>query len=140
MSDNLWVRARTESIHFDSPNWIKNKKNFDSRGESKYFFELWLTFANHFILDSDSFWFTFEANKSHWFNFICICFHFYLRFNTILFILIRFDFDSSQITIQPRIMICLKIKNQVESKINGKKLMACFWTDSPRLTYPLDLN
>ena len=50
----------------------------------------------------------------------CICIHFYLRFNIFLFIFIGFDFDTSRITIQPRIMICLKIKNQVESKIKGR--------------------
>ena len=44
----------------------KSQKDFDSRGESKSFFDFWFILANHFIFDSDSFWFTFEANESQW--------------------------------------------------------------------------
>ena len=57
-SCSLRFRARTESIHFDSrkfdsPKWIKNHKNIFIKS---IFF--WFTWANHFIFDSDSFWFT----------------------------------------------------------------------------------
>ena len=61
-------------------------------GGSNIFFHFWFTWANHFIFDSVSFWFIFEAIESHW------------------FILIRFDIDSSRITIHPRIMTHLRIK------------------------------
>ena len=75
------------------------------RSESKIKKRIWFTWANHFIFDSDSFWFTI---------------HFDLWFNLILFNLIRFDFDSSRITIYSRIMIHLRIRNQTESKIKGR--------------------
>ena len=68
------------------------------------FFYFWFTWANHFIF---------------WFWFIVIFIHFDLRFKVILFILIRFDFDSSRITTHPRIMIHLriKIKSNQKSKV-----------------------
>ena len=91
-------RARTKSIHFDS------------RGESKFFLI--------FIHVDESLYFLF------WFILILYSFglfiHFYLRFDLILFILIRLDFDSSQITIHSWIMIHLRIKDQIESKTKGR--------------------
>ena len=67
-------RARTKSIHFDSrkfdsPKWIKNYQ---------IFFDFWFTWENHFIFDSDSFWFLFsliwDSNwvYSFWFGLILI--------------------------------------------------------------------
>ena len=38
-------------------------------------------------------------------------------------ILIRFDFDWSRITIYPRIMIHEPIKNEIESKIKGRRIV-----------------
>ena len=52
-------------------------------------------------------------------QFILIFIQFDLRFKLILFILIRFDFDSSRITIHPRIMIHLRIK--IKSNQKSKK-------------------
>ena len=76
-------RARTKSIHFDSrkfdsPKWIKNYQ---------IFFDFWFTWENHFIFDSDSFWFTI------YFDFCSFWFEIQIDF-------IHFDsvwFDSSRI-------------------------------------------
>ena len=71
----------------------------------------------------DSFWFPNSIKKAliHFDSTLISSFiHFDLRFNLILFILIRFDFDKSRIKIHPRIVIHLRIKNQIESKIIGR--------------------
>ena len=101
-----YTTARTTSIYFDSRKWIKNRKVFWFARCIKIFFLFWFSSSNNFILDSDS--------LSKWTNalihfdsqFISIFIHFDVRFNLILLILIRFDFDSS------RIMIHRRIKNQ----------------------------
>ena len=88
--DSTQGSDRIDSFWFAEVNQ-KSQITFDSRDESKSFF----------IIDSDSFWFTFEANELQW------------------FILNHFDFDSTRITIQPRIMIHLriKIKSNQKSKV-----------------------
>ena len=74
---------RIDSFWFAEMNQ-KSQKDFDSRGVSKSFF----------------------------FDTILIFIHFDMRFNLILFILIRFDFDSSPITIHLQIMAHLRIQNK----------------------------
>ena len=70
-----------------------NKKRFWFARWIKFFFDLWFTWANHFISDFESFWFTFEANESHWFILIRDSIWFYsFSFGLIL---IRRDHDSS---------------------------------------------
>ena len=78
----MWIIAQTESIHFDSPKWIKNHENILIREVNQNVFYFWFTWANHFILilihfDSlskrtnrkDSFWFTlFFHIDSIWFT------------------------------------------------------------------------
>ena len=69
---------------FNLIEWIKNHL----ANQNLFFFDFWFTLANHFrsegiaVIHFDSLWFS---------------------------ILILFDFDSSRITIHPRIMIHLKI-------------------------------
>ena len=49
-TSKLRTRARTESIHFGSRKRIK-------KANQNLLFDLWFTWENHFIFDSDSFWF-----------------------------------------------------------------------------------
>ena len=63
--------------------------------------------------------------------------HFDLWFNLILLILIRFDFDSSWITIQPEILIHLRIKNQIESKITGRWIVIDSFPNHGLVRFPI---
>ena len=69
-----------------------------------FFFDFWFSCANHFIFNSDSFWFAIQSNFNH--------------FDSI-------HFDSSWI------MIHLRIKNQIESKIKDWWIviywLPCVW-------------
>ena len=69
-----FTRAKTESIHFDSPKWIENQQRFRFARRMKFFFDLWFTLASHFIFDSDSFWFSIQFDFIHfdsvWFWFV----------------------------------------------------------------------
>ena len=59
--------------------------------------------------------------------------YFDLRFNLILLILIRLDFDSSQITIHPQIMIHLRIKiisNRNQKEVSQDSLISNDLIDS----------
>ena len=95
--DSFWF------ANFDSPNWVKINKKANQTRESKSLFDLWFTWANHFIFDSDTFWFTFEANESHW------------------FILIRFWFVANHDP--PANHDSPVNQNQIESKIKGRRIL-----------------
>ena len=97
--------ARTESIHFDSPNWVKNKKRF--------WLARWIKIC---------FWFVIHFRESFYFWFWFILIHFDSQFIWLFsfWFAIHFAFDSLRITNHPRLMINLRIKNQVESKIKGR--------------------
>ena len=93
----LWKRSSKQGS-----DGIKNqKKIFIREVNQNLFFYLWFTWANHFIFDSDIFWFTFEANESHWF----ILIHFrseriaLIHFDSLWFT-IHFDFYSFWFAIQ----------------------------------------
>ena len=107
--------SRLKHFHFSVLNHLKQGSDrIDS---------FWFTWPNHFIFDSDSFWckriaiIYFEI----WFSilirfdlqFILIFIYCDFRFELILFILIRFDFDLSGFMIHLRI----KIKSNKKSKI-----------------------
>ena len=81
----------------------KITKTSDLWGESQSFFNFWFSWANHFIIDSDSFRFTI---------------HYDFRFKVILWILIRFWFvanrDTSANHYSPANL------NWIESKIKGR--------------------
>ena len=51
-------RAWMESIHYDSPKWMKDQKRlWFAKWIKNVFFYFWFTWANHFIFYNDSFWF-----------------------------------------------------------------------------------
>ena len=77
-------RARTESIILICKCLIRRSeskitKRFWYAGWIKTLFDLWFTWANNFIFDSDSIWFTFEANESQWFILIHFDFIHFLK-------------------------------------------------------------
>ena len=98
-------RARAKSIHFDSrkfdsPKWIKNYQ---------IFFDFWFTWENHFIFDSDSFWFTIYFDfYSFWFE---------IQIDFIHFDSVWFWFVANQIHLR------IKFKSNQKSKVNRDSLI-----------------
>ena len=71
----ILVTAGTYSILRRNKVILSSLCQGSNRIDSFGFANFWFAKVNHFIFDSDSFWFTFKANESQW------------------FILIQFDFD-----------------------------------------------
>ena len=71
----ILVTAGTYSILRRNKVILSSLCQGSNRIDSFGFANFWIAKVNHFIFDSDSFWFTFKANESQW------------------FILIQFDFD-----------------------------------------------
>ena len=101
---NRFILVRELVIRRSEP---KITKRFRFARWIKIFFYFWFTLANHFIFDS---------------QFILITIHFDLRFELILFILIRFNFDSTPIMIHLRI----KIKSNKKSQ-EGESWFTYLW-------------